>query len=81
MRPGYTARGFAMTRGRMTKRWRPASEAEAASDTALFIEWLRATGLAADAGPERFDPAWLEAYLAGGEPVRSAAIRRALGGR
>ncbi len=36
-----------------TEPWRPASEAEAASNMAVFVEWLRAFGRLRDASPEK----------------------------
>ncbi len=64
----------------MTTPWRPATEAEAASDFWLFTEWLRATGRALNI--EALPPADLAAavdrYVSVGDPARAAAIRRDL---
>ena len=64
----------------MTTPWRPATEAEAASDFWLFTEWLRATGQAASI--EAMAPADLaaavERYVSVGDPARGLQIRREL---
>ncbi len=41
--------------------WRPGSEAEAASNMAVFVEWLRATGRRPDATPDAVRAWWREA--------------------
>ena len=41
--------------------WRPASEAEAASNMAVFVEWLRATGRRPETSPDDVRAWWTAA--------------------